>query len=111
MCCCSVSDTLDDLLQLADKPIKPKKKAKSKPAGPHPVSLFDDSEDQNKVTDMGADDILKYIQQNQTVDDDLDLFWYISFGVPISFLCLYNMQLNISCSNLLNYNIFLWMMR
>ena len=85
----SVSDTLDDLLQLTDKPVKSKKKKeqKSKPVAPPPVSLFDDSEDQSAVGDMGTDDILKYIQQNQTEDDDLELFWFeCLFGIVFHFV-------------------------
>ena len=70
----SVSDTLDDLLQLTDKPAKTKKERQSKPSAPPPISLFDDSEDQGALGGMGTDDILKYIQQNEAEDDDLELF-------------------------------------
>ena len=38
--------------------------------------LFDDDGDQgSNIPDMGNDDIMKYIEQNQsTTDDDLELF-------------------------------------
>lgn len=37
--------------------------------------LFDDEDEGSNIPDMGNDDIMKYIEQNQsTTDDDLELF-------------------------------------
>ena len=73
----SVSETLDDVLQIVSektktkKTIKPSSQTKSKSSG----GLFDTDETQTGIAEMGTDDIMKYIQQNQaTEDDDLDLF-------------------------------------
>ena len=71
---CSVSDTLDDVLKISkEKPKrKPKPAIKAKPLG---LSLFEEDTSAN-LSKMGTDDITKYIQQNQSKDDDdnLDLF-------------------------------------
>ena len=77
-CTCSVSDALDDVLHIASgnskkKVVKKVVPESSKSAG----GLFDvdDSTGNDVATDMGTDDIMKYIQQNQAAgDDDLDLF-------------------------------------
>ena len=72
---CSVSDTLDDVLKISKE--KPKRKPKpainTKPLG---LSLFDEEDTSANLSKMGTDDITKYIQQNQSKDDDddLDLF-------------------------------------
>ena len=78
---CSVSDTLDDVLQIAEKKktTKPTKKvAPTTNGGSSKASgLFDlsDKDTAAGVDDMGTDDIMKYIQQNQPADDDdLDIF-------------------------------------
>lgn len=72
---CSVSDTLDDVLNISkEKPKrKPKPAIKAKPLG---LSLFEEEDTSANLSKMGTDDITKYIQQNQSKDDDdeLDLF-------------------------------------
>ena len=71
-----MSDTLDDMLHISKDPSK--KSAKkvtplSKTGGGG--GLFDLDDDGGVADDMGTDDIMKYIQQNQAAgDDDLDLF-------------------------------------
>lgn len=73
---CSVSDNLDDILHISkDSSKKSAKKVapmSSKSSGGG--GLFD-LDDEGVADDMGTDDIMKYIQQNQAAgDDDLDLF-------------------------------------
>ncbi len=83
----SVSETLDDVLQIVSEvggkskktsSTKGVEKPPSKPAS-HATSglgLFDSEDNAGGVSDMGTDDIMKYIQQNQAAadEDDLDLF-------------------------------------
>ena len=74
----SVTDTLDDVLHIAGANSKKKSAKKVVPAGSKSTGgLFDldDTPGNDIATNMGNDDIMKYIQQNQTAgDDDLDLF-------------------------------------
>lgn len=79
----SVPDSLDDVLHIADDPSKKKSVKKIVPTGSASSKtakssggLFDvDDSGGDDITAMGSDDIMKYIQQNQTAaDDDLDLF-------------------------------------
>ncbi len=76
---CSVSDTLDDVLKIADSKKRNRphtKKVTSLSSSSKTDDLFGvDDEGGGGVEDMGTDDIMKYIQQNQATDeDDLDLF-------------------------------------
>lgn len=67
-------DSLEDVLKITDtkKPSAAKKVAPGVGSG---RGLFDEEEEETGVGDMGTDDIMKYIQQNQAADDDdLDLF-------------------------------------
>lgn len=75
----SVSDTLDDVLHLAQKkPTKPTKKATlaTTSTGSNKAGGLFDVDDRSaaaSVGDMGKDDIMKYIQLNEnTADDDDD---------------------------------------
>ncbi len=75
----SVSESLDDVLQIANKPSKQKLSvSKSVPGQSSEASgLFDIDDSQEKsedISSMGTDDIMKYIQQNEADNDDLDLF-------------------------------------
>ena len=74
----SVTDTLDDVLHITSGGSKKKTAKKVVPTGSKSTGgLFDvdDSPGDDIATNMGNDDIMKYIQQNQTAgDDDLDLF-------------------------------------
>ena len=71
-----VTDSLDDVLKIVDKKKSPAKKVPLSCSGPMAKGLFDVEESKdNGVADMGGEDIMKYIQQNQAdEDDDLDLF-------------------------------------
>lgn len=75
-----MSDTLDDILHIANDPKKKKAAKKVVPASSKStktsVGIFDiDDTEADDVTGMGSDDIMKYIQRNQaTGDDDLELF-------------------------------------
>lgn len=75
-----MSESLDDVLKIVNKPVKGKTAAVKKVAPGNSTSsgggLFDvgDTADSNGITSMDTDDITKYIQQNQTADDDFDLF-------------------------------------
>ena len=72
----SVTDTLEDVFKIAEKkqPVKKVSLISSSEVASGSGGLFDDTTD-NGVSDMGTDDIMKYIQQNQdTGDDNLDLF-------------------------------------
>ncbi len=81
-----MSETLDDVLQIVNEPKGKKKTASaqkgqrssSKPASRSTggLGLFESADNGAGVSDMGTDDIMKYIQQNQggADDDDLDLF-------------------------------------
>ncbi|XP_064383148.1 HCLS1-binding protein 3-like [Halichondria panicea] len=72
----NVSESLDDVLQIANKPTKQRpsvtKTAPGKSSEGNGLFDIDDS----VATSMGTDDIMKYIEQNQADndDDDLDLF-------------------------------------
>lgn len=73
-----MSDTLDDILHISkDSSKKSAKKVtplSSKTSSGGGGGLFD-LDDGDVADDMGTDDIMKYIQQNQAAgDDDLDLF-------------------------------------
>lgn len=74
----SVTDSLDDVLKIVDKKKSPAKKVSLSGgcSGSGAKGLFDvDESKDHGVADMGGDDIMKYIQQNQADDDDdLDLF-------------------------------------
>ncbi len=70
-----MSESLDDVLQIANKPTKQRpsvtKTAPGKSSEGNGLFDIDDS----VATSMGTDDIMKYIEQNQADnDDDLDLF-------------------------------------
>ena len=75
---CSVSETLDDVLQVVNDKTKTKKVPSKKiPTSSQVKStgLFDTGDEDEGISGMGTDDIMKYIQQNQaSTDDDLDLF-------------------------------------
>lgn len=79
---CSVSETLEDVLQIvsdtkgkAKTPKVPGGMPSSQPEASRDLSLFDENTGDGGASDMGTEDIMKYIQQNQsTADDDLDLF-------------------------------------
>ncbi len=74
---CSITGSLEDVLKIAEtKKSAPKKVAPGVGSG---RGLFEEEEGEEGDTgvgDMGTDDIMKYIQQNQTTsdDEDLDLF-------------------------------------
>ena len=70
---------MDDVLHIVSDKTK-KTATKKQPTGSQSTAmkskggLFDDDEG-SIIPDMGNDDIMKYIQQNQsTTDDDLELF-------------------------------------
>lgn len=73
---------MDDILQISkDSSKKSAKKVtlasskSSKTSGSGGLFDLDDGGVADEITGMGTDDIMKYIQQNQTNgDDDLDLF-------------------------------------
>ena len=77
-----MSESLDDVLHISKdsskksaKKVAPLSSKSSKPSSGG--GLFDlDDDDGGVANDMGTDDIMKYIQQNQVAggDDDLDLF-------------------------------------
>lgn len=74
----SVSDNLEDVLHIVSgKGRKTASKQKPRSHAPEPEAmkpggLFDEGPG---IPEMGTDDIMKYIEQNQsTADDDLDLF-------------------------------------
>ena len=76
----SVSEDLDDVLQIVNDKGKSKKTAAKKlpprALGSSKASggLFD-SDDTTDIPEMGTDDIMKYIQESQAAaGDDLDLF-------------------------------------
>ncbi len=73
-----MSESLEDVLQIANKPSKQKLGvSKTLPESSEARGLFDidDSEDTSKdISSMGTDDIMKYIEQNEADDADLDLF-------------------------------------
>jgi hypothetical protein len=77
-----VSESLDDVLHISkDSSKKSAKKvaplsSKSSKTSSGGGGLFDLDDDGGMADDMGTDDIMKYIQQNQAADrdDDLDLF-------------------------------------
>ncbi len=74
---CSVSESLDDVLQIANKPSKQRPSVtKTVPGKSSEGSgLFDIDDSVATSESMGTDDIMKYIEQNQAGnDDDLDLF-------------------------------------
>lgn len=73
---CSVMDSLDDVLKIADKKKSPAKKVSPLSSSGAAKGLFEvEEETDDGVADMGGDDIMKYIQQSQASnDDDLDLF-------------------------------------
>lgn len=65
------------MLKIVDKKKFPAKKVPLSGSGSGAKGLFDvDESKDNGVADMGGDDIMKYIQQNQAdeEEDDLDLF-------------------------------------
>ena len=76
-----MSDTLDDILHISKdsskksaKKVAPLSSKSSKMSSGGGGGLFD-LDDGGVADDMGTDDIMKYIQQNQAAgDDDLDLF-------------------------------------
>ena len=77
----SVTDTLDDVLKLTNqkkptaKKVAPVSSSVAKGKGGGLFDLEENTADSGLTSDMGKDDIMKYIQQNQTAnDDDLDLF-------------------------------------
>ena len=70
-------DSLEDVLKIADqkKPTGAKKVAPVSSSGGKGLFDLDDEGADGGVGEMGKDDIMKYIQQNQAADDDdLDLF-------------------------------------
>lgn len=76
----SVSENLDDVLHIVSDKTK-KMATKKQPTGSQSTAmkskggLFDDGDEGSNIPDMGNDDIMKYIEQNQsTTDDDLELF-------------------------------------
>ena len=70
---------MDDVLHIVSDKTK-KTATKKQPTGSQSTAmkskgLFDDGDEGSNIPDMGNDDIMKYIQQNQsTTDDDLELF-------------------------------------
>lgn len=73
----SVTDSLDDVLKIADKKKSPPKKVSplnSRAKG----GLFEVDDKDDSTADMEGGDIMKYIQQNMEAangeDEDLDLF-------------------------------------
>lgn len=72
---------MDDVLHIVSDKTK-KTATKKQPTSSQTTAmksrggLFDDDGDQgSNIPDMGNDDIMKYIEQNQsTTDDDLELF-------------------------------------
>ena len=73
---CSVSESLDDVLQIANKkkPVVTKAVPGQTSSSSTAAGLFDIDDSANTTSSMGTDDIMKYIEQNQADDDDLDLF-------------------------------------
>ena len=75
-----MSESLDDVLKIVNKPVKGKTAGVKKVTPGNSTSsgggLFDvdDTTDSKGISSMDTDDITKYIQQNQTADDDFDLF-------------------------------------
>lgn len=71
----SVTDSLDDVLKIADKKKAPPKKV-SPLSNSDGRGLFDLEDTKDTATEMEGGDIMKYIQQNMDAadDDDLDLF-------------------------------------
>ena len=73
---CSVSGTLDDVLKIT-KTKETKTAKKVTPGVGSGRGLFEEEEEEDTgMGDMGTDDIMKYIQQNQATNDeeDLDIF-------------------------------------
>ena len=70
-CClsCSVSESLDDVLQAVNKAKKTSSVTTHGGRG-----LFDEDDEDVAASDMQTNEILKYIQQNTQEDDDPDLF-------------------------------------
>ena len=80
LCLFSVSENLDDVLHIVSDKTK-KTATKKQPTSSQTTAmksrggLFDDEDEGSNIPDMGNDDIMKYIEQNQsTTDDDLELF-------------------------------------
>lgn len=82
---CRVSEDIDDVLQIVKEVGTKSKKTKPPPregqrssskAASGGLGLFDSDSNAGGASEMGTDDIMKYIQQNQAGadDDDLDLF-------------------------------------
>lgn len=74
-----MSQSLDDVLQIANKPKQKPSATKMLPGKSSSGSgsgLFDDNDTKQTedITSMCTDDIMKYIEQNQVANDDLDLF-------------------------------------
>lgn len=65
-----MTDDLNDVLKIT----KGKSNQKKSVNKPLVSSLFDDDDTTTEHSAMGTDDITKYIQQNQSNDDDLELF-------------------------------------
>lgn len=76
-----MSESLDDVLHIATDATKKKSAKKVAPASSKSKEIsrglfdVDDTGADGTADDMGTDDIMKYIQQNQAADDDdLELF-------------------------------------
>ena len=69
-----MSESLDDVLQIANKPTKQKPTVSKTLPGSSGGGLFDLDDSSADVSALGNDDIMKYIEQNQAGDDDLELF-------------------------------------
>lgn len=74
---CSVSDSLDDVLQITKQSGTKRKPQKQNPdtgVKSKPVKGVFDVEDDNNASSLGTDDILQYIKQETNKDGDDDLF-------------------------------------
>ena len=69
-----MTSDLSDVLRIVDEKKQPPASAPLPPLVAPVVAtgLFEVQD--NPLGDMGTDDITKYIQQNQSAEDDLDLF-------------------------------------
>lgn len=72
----SVQDSLDDVLKISEsKKPSAKKVAPVSSSGARGLFEVEETSTDTGMSDMGTDDIMKYIQQNQAAnDDDFDLF-------------------------------------
>lgn len=70
----NVSESLDDVLQISNKKKPAVTKAVPGQTSSTGTGLFDIDDSANTVSSMDTDDIMKYIEQNQTENEDLDLF-------------------------------------